>query len=136
MIHEGHEEPRSKELILLKKEVYIIIGAAIEVHRELGPGFLEAVYQEAMEVELQLQGISFESQKLLPISYKGKLLRKEYIADLVCFDEIIVELKALERLSGKEESQLLNYLKVTGLRVGLLINFGSHGKLEWKRFVN
>ena len=136
MIHEEHEEPRSKELILLKEEVYITIGAAIEVHRELGPGFLEAVYQEAMEIELRLQGIFFESQKLLPINYKGNLLRKEYIADLVCFDQIIVELKALERLSGKEESQILNYLKATGLRVGLLINFGSHGKLEWKRFVN
>ena len=135
MIHEVHEEPRSKELILLKEEVYITIGAAIEVHRELGPGFLEAVYQEAMEIELGLQGISFESQKLLPINYKGNLLRKEYIADLVCFDQIIVELKALERLSGKEEAQILNYLKATGLRVGLLINFGSYGRLEWKRFV-
>jgi len=122
-------------ILLKKKEVYSIVGAAIEVHRDLGPGFLEAVYQEAMEIELGLQGISFESQKLLPINYKGNLLRKEYIADLVCFDQIIVELKALERLSGKEEAQILNYLKATGLRVGLLINFGSYGKLEWKRFV-
>ncbi len=105
------------------------------MHRDLGPGFLEAVYQEAMEIELGLKGISFESQKLLPINYKGNLLRKEYIADLVCFDQIIVELKALERLSGKEEAQILNYLKATGLRVGLLINFGSYGRLEWKRFV-
>ena len=122
-------------ILLKKKEVYSIVGAAIEVHRDLGPGFLEAVYQEAMEIELGLKGISFESQKLLPINYKGNLLRKEYIADLVCFDQIIVELKALERLSGKEEAQILNYLKATGLRVGLLINFGSYGRLEWKRFV-
>ena len=122
-------------ILLKKKEVYSIVGAAIEVHRDLGPGFLEAVYQEVMEIELGLKGISFESQKLLPINYKGNLLRKEYIADLVCFDQIIVELKALERLSGKEEAQILNYLKATGLRVGLLINFGSYGRLEWKRFV-
>jgi len=122
--------------IILKEEVYAIIGAAITVHRELGTGFLEAVYQEALEIELQDRHIPFESQKLLTIFYKGLLLRKEYIADLVCYGSIIVELKALDQLSGREEAQILNYLKATGFRVGLLINFGSGTKLEWKRFVH
>ncbi len=121
--------------LILKDEVFAIIGAAIEVHRELGPGFLEAVYQEALEIELASRKIPFESRKTLTIAYKGRPLKKEYEADLVCYGQIIVELKALDRLSGKEEAQILNYLKATGLRVGLLINFGSHGKLEWKRFV-
>lgn len=121
--------------LILKEEVFAIVGAAIEVHRELGPGFLEAVYQEAIEMELRERGIPFEAQKPLRIIYKGKTLNKEYFADLVCYDKIIVELKALDRLSGNEEAQILNYLKATGLRVGVLINFGGHGKLEWKRFV-
>jgi len=121
--------------LILKEEVFAIVGAAIEVHRELGPGFLEAVYQEALEMEMKERGIPFEPQKPLRISYKGRLLSKEYCADLVCYGQIIVELKALDRMSGTEEAQILNYLKATGLRLGLLINFGSHGKLEWKRFV-
>ncbi len=121
--------------LILKEEVYAIVGAAIEAHRELGPGFLEPVYQEAMEIELQSRNIPFESQKRLVISYKGHQLQKEDAPDLVCYGQIIVELKALDRLSGKEEAQLLNYLTATGLRVGLLINFGSAGRLEWKRFV-
>jgi GxxExxY protein len=121
--------------LLLKGEVFAIIGAAIEVHKELGHGFLEAVYQEAMEIELESRNIPFEPRKTLPVFYKGRRLKKEYEADLVCYGQIIVELKALDRLSGKEESQILNYLKATGLRVGLLVNFGSAGKLEWKRYV-
>lgn len=122
--------------LILKDEVFAIVGAAIEVHRELGPGFLEAVYQEALELELRERNIPFEAQKSLRIYYKGKVLNKEYFADLVCHGQIIVELKALDRLSGNEEAQVLNYLKATGLRVGVLINFGSHGKLEWKRFIH
>ena len=121
--------------LLLKDEVFAIVGAAIEVHRELGQGFLESVYQEAMEIELRERGISYEAQRPLRISYKGKPLDKEYLADLICYGEVIVELKSLDHLSGKEEAQVINYLKATGLRVGVLINFGSYGKLEWKRFV-
>ena len=121
--------------LLLKQEVYGIVGAAIDVHRELGPGFLEAVYQEALEIELGLKGIPFEASKHLAIRYKDRLLAKDYIADLVCFEQIIVELKALDRLSGREEAQVLNYLKATGLHVGLPINFGSASRLEWKRYV-
>jgi GxxExxY protein len=121
--------------LILRDEVYAVIGAAMEVHRELGFGFLEAVYQEAMELELRQRNIAFEAQRPLSVLYKGQRLKKEYLADLICYDQLIVELKALEYLSGREEAQLLNYLKATGLRVGLLINFGNSAKLEWKRFV-
>ena len=122
--------------LILKDEVYSVVGCAIEVHKELGFGFLEAVYQEAMELELTQRKIPFDAQMPLAILYKGQRLRKEYNADLICYGQIIVELKALERLSGREEAQLLNYLKATSYRVGLLINFGNSPKLEWKRFVN
>jgi GxxExxY protein len=122
--------------LLFRDEVYSIVGAAIEVHKELGFGFLEAVYQETIELELRQRSIPFDTWVPLAISYKGQRLRKEYIADLICYGQIIVELKALERLSGREESQLLNYLKATSFRVGLLINFGNAPKLEWKRFIN
>jgi GxxExxY protein len=121
--------------LLYKEEVFAIIGAAIEAHRELGSGFLEAVYQEALEIELESRKIPFESRKELVITYKDRQLRKAYEADLVCFEKIIVELKALDKLSGKEEAQVLNYLRASGLRVGLLVNFGSHGRLEWQRYV-
>ena len=121
--------------LLFREEVFAIIGAAMEVHRELGSGFLEAVYQEALEIECRMRDLPFEPQKRLKLTYKGMALQKEYIADLVCFGQVIVELKALDKLSGIEEAQLLNYLKATGLRVGVLINFGSLGKLEWKRFI-
>ncbi len=122
--------------LILKDEVYAIIGAAIEVHKELGPGFLEAVYQEAMEIEVDDRKIPFEAQKKLKVFYKKRQLKKDYEADLVGYGQIVVELKALDKLTGKEEAQLINYLKATKMKVGLLINFGSHGKLEWQRFVN
>ncbi|MEK7277334.1 MAG: GxxExxY protein [Chloroflexota bacterium] len=121
--------------LLYKDEVYAIIGAAIEVHKVLGPGFLEAVYQEATEIESATRGLPFAPRKRLTIRYKDRVLEKEYETDLVYYEKIIAELKALDQLTGREEAQLLNYLKATGLRVGLLINFGSHGKLEWKRLV-
>jgi GxxExxY protein len=119
--------------LLYKEEVYAVIGAAMEVHTVLGSGFLEPVYQEALEIELTTHGIPFEPQKELRIFYKGRYLNKMYIADFVVFDAIVVEIKALDRLTSREEAQLLNYLKATGFSVGILINFGSIGKLEWKR---
>jgi GxxExxY protein len=121
--------------LIFKDEVYAIIGAAIEVHRILGHGFLEPVYQEAMEIESRLLGLVFEPQKVLQIHYKEHLLKKEYIADLLYYGRVIAELKAMDSLTSREEGQILNYLKATGLKVGLLINFGSRGRLEWKRFV-
>ncbi len=117
----------------LEDEVYAVIGAATEVHRELGPGFLKGVYQEAMQFELSARGVPFEAERSISFGYKGRPLSLNNSADLVCFDQIIVELKALGQLSGDEQAQVLNDLKATGLRVGLLINFGSLGKLEWKR---
>jgi GxxExxY protein len=116
------------------ERTYKIIGAAMEVHRELGCGFLEAVYQEAMEREFTVQIVPFKAQPSIEITYKGQPLKKTYQPDFVCFGEIIVEIKALAALSGTEEAQLINYLKATGLKVGLLINFGSRS-LEHKRFV-
>jgi len=121
--------------LILKDEVYAVVGAAIEVHRIMGYGFLEPVYQEAMEIESTTRQLPFTSQPVLQIRYKEQFLKKEYIPDFIFYDQIIVEIKALDRLSGKEESQVLNYLKATDFKVGVLINFGSHPKLEWKRFV-
>ncbi len=121
--------------LLFRDEVYEIIGAAIEVHKELGNGFLEPVYQECLEIELSKRKILFKSQEKLTLFYKNVALKKEYIPDFICFDKIIVEIKSLERLSNIEVAQLINYLKATKLKVGILINFGSRGKLEWKRYV-
>jgi len=119
--------------LLYKDEVYAIIGAAIEVRKILGIGFLEAVYQEALEMELSARGIPYIPQADLKLTDKGQPLRKAYIADFICHDKIIVEIKALDSMSTKEEAQLYNYLKATGYRLGLLINFGSSGVLDWKR---
>lgn len=119
--------------LLLKDEVYRVIGACIEVQREKGPGFDEAIYQECLEIELEAQGIPFVSQLEFPMEYKGRRLKKSFRPDLLCFGELVVELKALERLTSREESQLLNYLKSSRKPVGLIINFGSFPKLEWKR---
>jgi GxxExxY protein len=115
-------------------QTYAIIGAAMEIHRQLGYGFLDAVYQEAALIEFPLKQIPFEREVGLPIKYKDILLPTHYRADFVCFSEIIVEFKALSRLSTIEEAQLLNYLKATGLKRGLLINFGA-SSLQTKRLV-
>ena len=121
-------------MLLYEEETYKIIGAAMEVHRELGCGFLEAVYQEALEKEFYLQHIPYKREMPLPVYYKNELLQKTYIADFVCYDKIIVELKALSGLNNEHEAQILNYLKAVKLRVGLLINFGGKS-LENKRMV-
>lgn len=120
--------------ILYKDECYKIIGACMNVHKELGPGFLEAVYQESLALEFSEQGIPFEKEKDIRIFYKDKLLDKCYKADFLCFEKIIVELKALSELSNDHISQLLNYLKATKLRVGLLVNFGT-SSLIYKRLI-
>ncbi len=121
--------------LFFQDEVFEIVGAAIEVHKEFGNGFFEPVYQESLEIELALPKISFAPQQRLRLYYKGIELKKEYILDFICFDKIVAEIKAIDRLTSLETSQILNYLKATKLRVGLLINFGSTGRLEWKRFV-
>jgi GxxExxY protein len=118
------------------EEVFAIVGAAIEVHKQLGPGFLESVYQEAMEIELSARNIPFGPQQEMYIQYKGQILNKYYVADFICYDKIVVELKALDQLTGKAQAQVINYLKASDMRVGVLINFGGKGRLEWQRFVN
>ncbi|MBI4683076.1 MAG: GxxExxY protein, partial [Nitrospirae bacterium] len=111
-----------------------IIGAAMEVHSTLGHGFLEAVYHEALGIEFASKQIPFQGEVELPIYYKNELLTTIYRADFVCYNNIIVELKAINQLSSKEESQIINYLKATGLKTGLLFNFGAKS-LEYKRFI-
>lgn len=115
-------------------ETFAIIGAAMEVHRELGRGFLELVYQTALALEFQERGIPFKAEVALPIRYNNKLLTCAYRADFVCFESIIVETKAIAALTGADEAQLINELKATGLQRGLLLNFGS-ASLEPKRLV-
>lgn len=134
MLLADNKETHVTEL-LCKEEVYTVIGAAMEVYNTLGTGFLEAVYQEALEIELATRGVPFEAQKELRIFYKGRRLSKTYMADFVAFGKVIVEIKALDHLTTHDEAQLLNYLRATGLQVGVLINFGAAGKLEWKRRV-
>ena len=116
------------------ERTYKIIGAAMEVHRELGFGFLEPVYQEALKREFQSQGIPYQSQPEVQIYYKGKLLNKTHVPDFMCYKRISVEIKAVSQLSRTEEAQILNYLKASKLSPGLLINFGAKS-LEHKRFV-
>ena len=118
--------------LLYENESYKIIGAAMEVHRELGPGFLEAVYQEALAIEFEKQGIPFVREPKLMVSYKGVQLSKYYEADFICYEKIIVETKATKQLTGSDESQVINYLKATGLKLGLLFNFGAES-LEYKQ---
>jgi GxxExxY protein len=125
-----------KRDLLYEKEVYDIVGVAMEVHKELGPGFLESVYEEAMKIESCKRGIPHKTQDKLCIFYKGIKLKKEFIVDYLAYDKIIVEFKCIPKLTTVEEAQILNYLKATGLKVGLLINFGSYGKLEWKRYIS
>ncbi|MCI0521023.1 MAG: GxxExxY protein [Chloroflexi bacterium] len=121
--------------LIYKEEVYAIVGAAMEVHAQLGCGFFEPVYQEALELELALRNIPFEAQQEIILLYKGHTLKKRYVADFVVMEKIIVEIKALDSLTTHDEAQLLNYLKATGMEVGLLLNFGAE-QLERKRIVH
>jgi GxxExxY protein len=121
--------------VIHAEECYQIVGACFEVYREKGCGFLESVFQECLELELGFQGIPFEAQKILPLSYKGTPLVHTFKADVICFGKVIVELKAVSALVDEHRAQVLNYLNATGLRLGLLVNFGHFPKLEWERIV-
>lgn len=121
--------------LLYKDEVYSIIGAAMEVHKELGQGFLESVYQETLSIELKKRNIPFSKETKLNILYNGIEINKFYISDFVCYNKIIVELKALSGIAPEHEAQVINYLKATNYRLGLIINFGSKS-LQYKRIIN
>lgn len=121
--------------ILYKDEVFQIIGACMAVHSDKGNGFAEPVYQDCLEIELQHQSIPYNSQRNFPIHYRGIQLKHTYTPDLLCHETIIVELKAAKAITDEHRAQVLNYLKVTGLRLALIVNFGSHGRLEWERII-
>lgn len=132
MNHETHER---HERLLYREECYAIQGAVFEVYREMGCGFLEAVYQECLEKELTLRGVPFISQKELHLSYKKEPLRQTYKPDLICYDKIIVEIKAVKEIAPEHKAQVFNYLKATGMNLGLLVNFGHYPKAKIERII-
>ena len=119
--------------IIYKDEAFAVQGACFEVYKTLGNGFLEAVYQEALAHEFRLQGIQFQEQCELKFQYKGIQLKQSYKPDFICYDKIIVEIKAVSNLSPEHRAQLLNYLKITNMHLGLLVNFGHYPKIEIER---
>jgi len=119
--------------LIYKKESYAIIGACFEVYNDKGCGFLEPVYQECLAIEFEYQGLPAIAKPSLTLSYRGRILAQTYQADFVCFEKIIVELKAVSALTDEHRAQLLNYLHATGFELGLLINFGHYPKLEYER---
>ena len=119
--------------LIFEEETYAIRGAIYEVYKTLGAGFLEAVYQEALELELAARGIPYKSQSEITINYKGTRLRQTYRADIICFDKVILELKAVKQLLPEHAAQLQNYLRATGTKLGLLVNFCSPNGVEVKR---
>jgi GxxExxY protein len=129
------EENKEMGDLLYKNESYLIQGCIFEVYKKLGAGFLEAVYQEALEIELRKAEIPFEPQKTLPILYDGTPLKQYYQADFVCFEKIILELKAVSKITNEHKAQILNYLAATGLRLGLLVNFHAFPKVGITRIV-
>ncbi len=135
-IHEIHEKGwEDGGQILFKEESYQLMGACFEVYREKGCGFLEAVYQECLAIEFEMRGIPFTPQVELILTYKGHELKHRYQPDFVCFGRVIVELKAVAQLTDEHRAQLFNYLRSTGMRLGLLVNFGHYPKLEYERVV-
>ena len=122
-------------MIVFRQESYEIVGAAFEVYNDLGPGFLEAVYQEALEIELKDRGIPFEREKLIHIYYKGVPIKTLYQADFVCYDNLIVELKTVDQILDIHRAQIIHYLKATNIKKGILINFKSNS-LQYERFAN
>ena len=122
--------------LLYKEEVYAIQGAVYEVYKTLGNGYREEVYQQCLERELSLRGIPYEAKRALRIFYKGEPIDKAYVPDIICYDAIIVELKAVGEVTNEHLAQLDNYLKVTGYQLGLLVNFGAYPKATIHRWAN
>ena len=121
--------------LVYKDEAYRLVGACLTVYKDKGHGFVEPVYQECMEIELAHCGIPYESQQELELSYRGKPLKHKYIPDFLCYGKIIVELKAVKEITDEHKAQVMNYLKASGLQLGLLINFGHYPGLQWQRIV-
>ena len=121
--------------IIYPDESYALMGACFHVYKAMGCGFLENVYHECLEIEFEEQGIPFESCKELKLKYRDKQLKQTYKPDFVCYDKIIIEIKAVSNLVDEHEAQILNYLNATGFKLGILVNFGHYPKLEHKRFV-
>jgi GxxExxY protein len=121
--------------LMFEAETFAIRGAVFEVYKEMGSGFLEAVYQECLEKELAQRGIPFVAQPELRLTYKSEILQQTYKPDFICYEEIILELKAVKDIAPEHKAQILNYLKASNLKLGLLINFGSHPKAQVERFV-
>lgn len=115
---------------------YAILGACFEVYNTMGSGFTEPIYQECFEQELKLRKIPFEAQRAIPLCYKGMTLSHQFIPDLICYTDIIVELKAVRELCDEHRSQLINYLHASGFKLGLLVNFGHRDKVEHERFIH
>ncbi|MGH9843961.1 MAG: GxxExxY protein, partial [Blastocatellia bacterium] len=122
--------------LIYEEESYLLNGAAMEVYKTLGNGFLEAVYQECMEIELRKLGIPFVAQKTLTLRYHDRILKQTYRPDLVCYDKIIVELKAVSKINSEHKAQVMNCLKATGFQLGLLYNFGHYPLVEKERIPN
>ena len=121
--------------LIYRQEVFQIIGGCFAVYNDKGHGFVEPVYQDCMEIELAHLGIPYDPQRELPLAYRGQALSHTYIPDLICYDTIIVELKAVKELTDEHRAQVLNYLKATGMQLGLLVNFGHHPDLQWERII-
>lgn len=124
------------EKLIYEEESYSIKGACMEVYKTMGNGFLELVYQECLEIEFQKRGIPFFPQKPLTLTYQGQVLKRTYQPDFVCFDKIIVEIKAVSKLSPENYAQVMNYLKATNYQLGLLFNFGHYPLLQQERIPN
>jgi hypothetical protein len=122
--------------LIYEEESYLIRGACFEVYKVMGNGFLEAVYQECLEMEFHARCIPFQSQRGLVLHYKGSPLQQMHKPDFVCFDKIIVEIKGVSKIHADHQAQIVNYLAATGFKLGLLVNFGAHPQIQIERFAN
>ena len=128
--------PKSKETVVYSDESYRILGACFNVYKEKGNGFLEVVYQECLAIEFDFMNVPNEQKKQLKLTYRSRELKHFYVPDFLCYGKIILEIKAVKAINDEHRAQVLNYLKSTGMKLGLLVNFGHYPKVEHERFVN
>lgn len=127
---------REHSELILKEECYEIIGSCMRVHSDKGNGFHEPIYQECLEIDFEIEGTPFEAQAALKMEYRGRELKQRFVPDFFVFGQIVLEIKAVKKLTDEHRTQVLNYLAATGYTSGLLVNFGSYGRLEWERIAN